>query len=101
MLPDDPLDLHGIEVSGDPELMLRMLVEEYARLGANTEFILELARDPFYQAFHGLWRSFGEVGLRRRVNEIIGRCGVVRVKTVEATPVSEQLVQINIPPRIS
>ena len=96
MLPKDPLDLHGIEVPGDPDLMLRMLVEEYARMGADADFILQLARDPFYQAFHGLWKCFGEDELQRRVNEIIGRYGVVRVKAVEATPLSEQLVQINI-----
>jgi hypothetical protein len=97
MLPEDPLDLHGIEVPGDPDLMLRLLVEEYSRMGAGVEVIMQLARDPFYQAFHGLQRHFGDDELYRRVNEIIKRSGVVRVKTVETTPLSEQLVQINMP----
>ena len=40
MLPDDPLEMHGFEVPGDPELMLRLLVEEYARMGWGMEAIL-------------------------------------------------------------
>jgi hypothetical protein len=97
MLPEDPLDLHGVEVPGDPELMLRMLVEEYTRMGAGVELIMQLARDPFYQAFHGLYRHFGDDELCRRVNKIIARSGVVRVKTVESIPLSERLVPINMP----
>ena len=47
ILPDDPMNLHAVEVPGDTELMLRLLVEEYARMGWNLESLLELARDPF------------------------------------------------------
>ena len=94
MLPEDPLDLQGFEVSGDPQLMLRLLVEEYARLGAGVDTIMGLARDPFYQAFHGLWQLFGEEELRRRVGEITSRCGVTRVRTVHTQPASENLVQL-------
>ena len=94
MLPEDPLDLQGFEVPGDPQLMLRLLVEEYARLGAGVDAIMGLARDPFYQAFHGLWRLFGEEELRRRVGEITARCGVTRVRTVHTQPTSENLVQL-------
>jgi len=96
VLPDDPLNLHGIEVPGDPELMLRLLVEEYARLGAGTEQILNLARNPFYQSFYGLFRLLGEQELRRRVSEILRRCGVTRVRTREAESPPEQVVQINL-----
>ena len=46
VLPEDPMDLHGIEVSGDPDLMMRMLVENYARMGWNTDSIMSMARDP-------------------------------------------------------
>jgi hypothetical protein len=97
MLPDDPLDLHGFEVPGDPDLMLRLLVEEYARMGADVDAILRLARDPFYQAFHGLWRLYGEDELGRRVGDIVRRCGVIRVCTVQMQPAAEQLVQIQLP----
>jgi hypothetical protein len=94
--PDDPLNLHGFEVPGDPALMLRLLVEDYTRLGADTEQILKLARDPFYHAFHGLYRLLGEEQLRRQVSEIVRRCGVIRVRTREAPVPLEQVVQINL-----
>jgi hypothetical protein len=96
VLPEDPLNLHGIEVPGDPQLMLRLLVEEYARLGAGTDQILNLARNPFYQSFHGLFRLLGEQELRRRVTEILRRCGVTRVRTREQESSPEQVVQINL-----
>jgi hypothetical protein len=96
VLPVDPLNLHGIEVPGDPALMLRLLVEEYARLGAGTEQILNLARNPFYQSFHGLFRLLGEQELRRQVSAILRRCGVIRVRTLEQAPPPEQVVQINL-----
>lgn len=96
-LPDDPMNLHGFEVPGDPELMLRLLVEEYARMGWGLTDIMQLARDPFYRAFHGLWQFYGEVELCERVAGILRRCGVVRVKSVESTPLSDRLVQITLP----
>jgi hypothetical protein len=97
MFPDDPLEMQAFEVPGDVDLMLRLLVEEYARIGWGTDAILELARNPNYQAFHGLYRQFGEEVLRRRVGEIASRCGVLRVKVKEKPPATEGLVQIELP----
>ena len=94
ILPDDPMELHGFEVFGDPNLMLRMVVEEYARIGWGRESILQLARDPNYEAFHKLWLWLGEEELSRRVGDILLRCGVMRVTTKE---VPEQLVQLELP----
>lgn len=96
MLPDDPLDLQAFEVPGDAELMLRLLAEEYARLGMGTPEILGLARDPFYVALHGLWQCFGEKGLRERVTAVLSRVGVSRVRIV-AAPAVQELVQIELP----
>jgi len=102
MLPDDPMEMHGVEVPGDTELMVRLLVEEYARMGFGSEQIMQLAADPNYTGFHGLLRLYGEEELRRRIGEILARCGVMRVRAVDADPVqvdpvSEQLVQITLP----
>lgn len=99
IVPDDPLELTGYEIPGDPELMLRLLVEEYARFGFGTDQIMQLARDPFYQGFHGLLRLHGEGELRRRVSEHVGRCGVRRVTTVEAKPEPRppELIQLELP----
>ncbi len=96
ILPDDPLEMTGFELPGDADLMLRMLVEDYARIGWGADAIMQLARNPNYRAFHGLRRTVGEDGLRRRVNEILSRCGVMRVKVQETEPTSE-LVQLELP----
>ncbi len=97
ILPDDPMEMHGFEVPGDPNLMLRLLVEEYARMGWGTEAILELASDPNYQAFHGLLQFFGEEELTAQIGQILARCGVIRVTTKETVPISERLVQLETP----
>ena len=95
ILPDDPMEITGFEVPGDPDLMLRLLVEEYARFGWGTEAIMQLAKDPNYQAFHGLWRNFGEEELRDRVEQVLSRCGVMRVRKTEAEP-TPPLVQLEL-----
>lgn len=97
ILPDDPLEMHGMVVPGDVELMLHLLVEEYARIGWGVDDILRLARDPNYVAFHCLWQRYGEPEFRRRVTKALSRCGVVRVNVQEAVPLSERLVQIDLP----
>ena len=97
ILPADPLQLHGVEIPGDPGLMLRLLVEEYARMGWGLESIMQLAHDPNYQAFHGLLKLYGDDELVRRIGETLSRCGVMRVKTEEREPAPEKLVQIELP----
>jgi hypothetical protein len=94
---DDPMDLQAFEVSGDPQVMLRMLVEEYARMGWALDEVMALFRDPFYVAAHGLWLLFGEEELRRRISQVLARCGIVRTTTKLSTPASERLVQIELP----
>ena len=95
LLPDDPMDLHGFQVPGDPRLMLRLLVEEYARIGWDTEAIMRLARDPNYQGFHGLLKLYGEETLRGEIAEILSRTGVIRVTTVQQEPAPDGLVELN------
>jgi hypothetical protein len=93
--PEDPMNLHGIEVPGEPEIMLRMLVEDFARMGYGLNDLLALARDPFYHALHGVWLRYGDDELRLRVAGILSRVGVMRVRTVCA-PDPASLVQINL-----
>ncbi|HJQ81715.1 MAG TPA: hypothetical protein VJ828_17255, partial [Lacipirellulaceae bacterium] len=50
ILPDDPMEMQGFEVAGDPDLMLRMLVEEYARIGWGVGAIMQLACNANYTA---------------------------------------------------
>ena len=97
VLPEDPMNLHAFEVPGDPELMMRLLVEDYARMGCGTEAIMSLACNPNYQVFHGLLKMFGEDNLRLRVQQILTRTGVMRVTTKEVAAPPEQLVEIDLP----
>jgi hypothetical protein len=96
-LPDDPLEMQAFEIPGDRELMLRLLVEEYARVGWGVEAMMQMASDPIYTAFHGLHQSLGEEALCRRIIDIVARCGVIRISTQEFQPLSERLVQIELP----
>ena len=98
-LPDDPMELHGVELPGDAEVMLRLLVEEYARMGWGAGELMELARDPFYQAFHGLRAIYGEAVIRKKIEEIIARVGVTRVEVSEKEPACGPLVQVDLPDR--
>jgi hypothetical protein len=95
--PDDPYNLHAVEVPGDPERMLALLVEEYARMGWDLESLMRVFREPFYRAAHGLWLLYGEDELRRRVASVLARSGVVRTRTVQSQPKAAGLVQIDIP----
>ncbi|WP_298867027.1 hypothetical protein, partial [uncultured Gimesia sp.] len=99
VLPDDPMELRGFQVPGDPQLMLRLLVEEYARVGWGIDSIMQLALDPNYEAFHKFLQQMGEEELRQQVGEIIDKCGIIRVKTKEAAPVPQDLVQLNVNPK--
>lgn len=94
--PDDPMNLFAVEVPGDPELMLRLLVEEYARMGWGLAELLGLFRDPFYVAAHGLWLHYGEEELTTRLTALLKRVGVIRTKTTVSVPASERLVQIDL-----
>ena len=93
MLPEDPLEMQAFEVPGDTDLMFRIVIEEFGRMGHDAAAITALARDPFYAALHGLLHLYGEDVFRQQVTEILSRVGVTRVRTFEAPPPSE-LMQI-------
>jgi hypothetical protein len=83
---DDPLEMHAIPLPGDPELMLRCVVEEYARAGWDAGQVLGLFEDPFFPALAGLRRHFGAAGLRERVTDLVGRTGVFQLRVTERAP---------------
>jgi hypothetical protein len=95
--PEDPLGLHATSVSGDPEVMLRAVVQEYAWLGWDADQILALFRDPFYPMLNDLKDALGEAGLRERIGNIFETAGVYRFRaTVREAPevIEPELVQI-------
>jgi len=95
------MNLFAVEIPGDPELMFRLLVEEYARMGWGLEALMGLFRDPFYVAAHGLWLHYGEEEIRSRLTTLLSKVGVVRVTTTASAPPPGELVQINLssPPK--
>jgi hypothetical protein len=66
-------------------------------MGCDLDSMMNMFRDPFYQSLHGLWQLYGEDELRRRVIEILGRCGVMRTTIIDTAPLSGQLIQLDIP----
>jgi hypothetical protein len=74
--PEDPYEPHATATPGDPEVLLRCLVQEYAWMGWDAGQILALFDDPFYPALQGLLDLYGEEGVRRRVEALLGRTGV-------------------------
>jgi hypothetical protein len=81
--PEDPMTLHAVMLTGDPEVMLECLVQEYAWMGWGTEQILSLFRDPFYPALNELQRHCGEAAIRDRVTSLVRQMGVIRCQVVE------------------
>lgn len=74
--PEDPMELYVTRVAGDPEVMLRCVVQEYAWIGWGAEQILGLFHDPFYPALHHLLGLYGESELRDRVVRLLRQTGV-------------------------
>ncbi len=100
--PEDPMELCATATPGEPELMLRCTVEEYAREGWPVERIVALFADPAYPALHALGTWLGPAELRRRVERIVAQCGTFRVQVVEAPDEldcvpQQELVQLEIP----
>lgn len=76
---DDPLELAQAWVpAGDPEIMARCLIEEYARLGMGEEEILRLFSRPVYQ-IHELYRQWGEARVGDLIRRVLSRTGRMRI----------------------
>lgn len=95
--------LTATPIGGDPEVMLRCLIQEYASMGWGCEKILGLFRDPFYPVLQALLAAYGEEEIRSRVEKLLAETGVLRVEaTVRETPppcAEPDIVHISIPGR--
>jgi hypothetical protein len=97
VLPEDPLTLHATPVEGDPDVLIRAIVREYAWMGWDGEQILALFTDPFYPMLHSLWLALGETALRERIGAVFDGDGVFRFRsTIHEAPEVEEpdVVQI-------
>ena len=92
---DDPMELQAVQLDGDPDFMIDCVTEEYARLGWSSQQILQLFQSPDYPFLHHMLQVQGADAVRNRIDQVIARCGVFRVRTVEAAPDPElELVTI-------
>lgn len=66
---DDPMELHGEGIFGDPRAMLDCIVEEYLDQGLSANEVLHIFESPFYQAAHKLLKFFGQDEVRRIIEE--------------------------------
>ena len=100
-LPEDPNEMFAVQLPGNPEVMLALVVEEYLRLGFAPDRILTLAADPNYRALHAAYLRWGESELRRRIESCVRRVGVFRAVTAESDPSDacggSQLVPLTLP----
>lgn len=74
---DDPMELAGMVVPLDgekgrqaEESMIGCFIEEYLMLGYDQEKIVELFRDPFYQATHAVYLTRGENHIRQMIEKV-------------------------------
>ncbi len=96
--PEDPMSLHATALPGDPDLMIRAVVQEFGGMGWNFNQILALFHDPFYPVLQGLGEALGETEIRRRVAETLERHGVHRFQcTIQEAPEEPDVVQIERP----
>jgi hypothetical protein len=100
--PEDPMSLHATAVFGQPEVMLRCLVQEYAWLGWDADQILGLFQNAFYPVLNDLFRAFGEAGIRERVLDVLNNTGVYHFEeTVHGEPDiadgEPELIELGVP----
>ena len=100
--PDDPMELIAQTVEGDPIVMLECILQEFAWMGWNPEQLLGLFRNPGYPALCQLREYFGDDEVRRQVESLVSRWGVLRFSAIEAEPEPawddhQQLVQLELP----
>jgi hypothetical protein len=99
ILPDDPMMLEPVEIDGDPEIMIDCLIEEFARMGWDTDTIIRMFDDPFYEGPHRARQRYSDAAFRLRVRRVLARCGTLRVRiveTAEAAAATEQFASLTV-----
>lgn len=95
--PEDPMELRADRVEGDMLAMLDGLIEEYARMGFGADQIEELFSQPHFVAVYALRESLGPEAVKLRIERVLERCGVFRVRIVKSDP-DDEISQSNFVP---
>jgi len=68
---DDPMEVVGVLLpEGDLDETAAVLVEEFVRAGYDDATLMELFRNPFYQATHWIYRARGEAYVRDLIERV-------------------------------
>jgi hypothetical protein len=93
--PEDPLELVPHNVAGDPAQMLECILQEFAWMGCDVDELLALFRDPNYPLLSELRAFYGEEEIRRQVEAVVSRWGVLKFREHIVEPEEEpEVVQI-------
>jgi hypothetical protein len=82
--PEDPMELIATDAPGDPDLMLDSVLHEFAWMGMDGAQLAELFHSPAYPVLNLLLTYFGEDEVRRRIEQLLARSGVLRVREILA-----------------
>ncbi|MBI2060936.1 MAG: hypothetical protein HYT87_14305 [Nitrospirae bacterium] len=66
----DPMEFQAVSIPGDPAVMARAFIEEYALAGMGPERILMLFKTPFYHGTHRLYGQLGEGFIRKEIRAV-------------------------------
>lgn len=98
--PEDPLELVAEPVAGDPAVMLECILQEFCWMGYSAEQLLGLFCNPGYPVLCQLREHYGDEEIRRQVEALVSRWGVLRFRETVVEPEEEpetDLVQITLP----
>ncbi len=76
--PDDPFELKGHVAGGDPEVMARSIIEEYARMGWDREKLIWLFENPNFSMPHKFYQKYGEEKTKELIDEVLKKHGVLQ-----------------------
>lgn len=93
--PDHPMILEGGVVPGDTRYMAQCLLEEMLQAGLDRDDLLEMSRDPNYQALHAARVTLGDDPFELILQGAAARCGFLRVKTVGQPPLCSMMEPFN------
>jgi hypothetical protein len=101
---EDPLEMFATPVPGDPTVMLRCMIQEYASMGWNARQIFNLFSDPSYPALHSLLHAYGEAAIQGQIAALLDQTGVfccegTVIDGPEEAEDEEELVELGIPPQ--
>ncbi|MCH8087995.1 MAG: hypothetical protein IIC81_09125 [Chloroflexi bacterium] len=68
--PEDPMELVGVEVVGDSDVVMEQIIQEYLSMGWSSSAIFFLFRTPNYMATHRIYKEKGDSYVKKRIKQM-------------------------------